>query len=176
MGMKGFLAGLGLAIAVGSAAVVHGQTGLRAATLDDVLTELQGLRADMTRLSSATVRVQVLTARLSLEEQRINDAGRELASARGRLSDTTAKLQAAQGSLKELETAVSTNSFPLERQRDVESILPSRRAEVAALQASEQTLRADVNMLAGIVADDQNRWTDFSSRLDELERSLPAGR
>src|SRR5579862_1833623 len=99
--------GLALALVIGATAIPRGQQARPTATLDDLLAEVQGLRADLARSSSAAVRVQVLTARLSLEEQRINDEGRELAAAQLRLNDTLARLQAAQTSVRELETAIS---------------------------------------------------------------------
>jgi len=59
------------AAAVAGAAVVSGQSPRGAATLDDVVTEIRALRADLKQSTRAGTEMQLLTARLSLQEQRI---------------------------------------------------------------------------------------------------------
>src|SRR5262245_26659226 len=58
--------------------VTYGQAERSSATLDDLLSEIRGLRADLGQQSSATLRTQLLVARLTLQEQRINALGGQL--------------------------------------------------------------------------------------------------
>ena len=149
-----------------------GQTQRNPATLDDVLTELQGMRADLLRSSTAGVRAQLLTARLSLEEQRLADLGRQLASEQLRLDEASAKRRELEQGLKDWEAALSTNALPPEQHRDIEASMPRRRAEVTQIATDEQELRTKVSGLSNQILSEQGLWTEFSNRLDELERSL----
>src|SRR5687767_5093891 len=49
-----------------------------AATLDDVLDELRALRTELRESSAASLRAQLLVARLQLQEERINTVWRQL--------------------------------------------------------------------------------------------------
>ena len=67
--MRTRLIACGLLIA--GAVAVSGQSQRQPATLDDLLTEIRALRADLKVSAAATTRTQMLTARLQLQEQRI---------------------------------------------------------------------------------------------------------
>jgi hypothetical protein len=82
-----------LAVFVGllsGALVGSGQAQRSPATLDDLLTEIRGLRADLSQQSSASFRTQLLVARLTLQEQRINALA-------GQLNETRRALSSKQG-------------------------------------------------------------------------------
>ena len=67
--MRTKLIALGL-VFIGAVAL-SGQTQRGAATLDDVVSEIRGLRADLKKSTAATTQVQLLTVRLQLQEQRL---------------------------------------------------------------------------------------------------------
>jgi hypothetical protein len=83
--MTGRLYGFAMLVSLGLLVAVHatGQTQRTPATMDDLLEEIQGLRGDLTRSSTSGTRAQILTARLSLQEQRINDLGRQFTTLPG---------------------------------------------------------------------------------------------
>ena len=54
----------------------------------ELLTEVRALRADVNQAAGASMRMQLLVARLSLQEQRVNTVGHQL-------TDVTAQLDAA---------------------------------------------------------------------------------
>jgi hypothetical protein len=64
----------GLAVAIGLvvfvATSVSGQAQRPSATMDDLLAEVCGLRADLTQMAGVSGRMQVSLVRLSLQEQR----------------------------------------------------------------------------------------------------------
>ena len=61
---------VGVLIAVG-VAIASGQAQRSPATLDEVVNEIRGLRADLKMSTAATTQVQLLTVRLQLQEQRL---------------------------------------------------------------------------------------------------------
>ena len=60
-----------------------------------------------------------------------------------------------------------------EQRRDAEAALPAMKREVALAAAEVQRLQNDEGMLLQDINSEQNRWTEFNQRLEELERSLP---
>ena len=48
------------------------------------------------------------------------------------------------------------------------------RKEVAQARLDEQTLHTHEQALGRILSDEQRLWMELSSRLDELDRALPA--
>ena len=130
---------------VGIAAVclttlVSGQMRNGPASLDDVVAELRGIRADLAETSSASVRSQLLVARLQLQEQRISGLMRQRADVQNQIALAR---QQAQGP-------------------------DAARMQQLILDFSNQ--EADLNHQ---IAVEQDRWSEFSDRLDTIERSLP---
>jgi len=146
------------------------------ATLDDVLAEIKGLRADLLQASSVGVRVQALTARLTLQEQRIANMSRQFVAQQTSLDEAAEKRRSADERLKSFETAVSSSALPQAQEAELRSMIPRQRDEAARLAADEQRLRSELITLSNQIVTEQGLWTTFSSRLDELERSLPASR
>ena len=56
--------------------------------------------------------------------------------------------------------------------RQLERELADVKDRLVREQRFEQELRYKVGELATTLVTEQNRWTDFNSRLDELERTL----
>ena len=121
-------------------ALVSAQFRQGPATLDDVVTELRGIRADLAETSSAGVRAQLLLARLQLQEQRIYGLMRQIAEVQSQIAGAR---QEARGPEKE-------------RMQQLILELGNREAELSHQLSMEQS-----------------RWSEFSDRLDTLERALP---
>lgn len=77
-------------VAVGAAVclttLVSGQMRTGPASLEDVVAELRGIRADLAETSSASVRSQLLVARLQLQEQRIAGLTRQRADIQNQIA------------------------------------------------------------------------------------------
>ena len=110
------------------------------ATLDEVVAELRGIRADLAETSSASVRAQLLLARLQLQEQRIYGLMRQIGDVQNQIA---AARQEARGTERE-------------RMQQIILELSNREAELSHQLSVEQA-----------------RWSEFSDRLDTLERALP---
>ena len=59
---------------------------------------------------------------------------------------------------------------------DVEAMLGQLRQEVARSSEEQQALRVREQDLRRTLNAEQNRWIEFNSRLDQLERGLPSAR
>ena len=137
-----------------------------------LLVEVRGLRAAMEQMAAAGPRVQLALGRLQLQEQRINTLVRRLEEVRTALAPARRKLQESSERMEAFEK-MARNSPVEEQRRDAEASLPHMKREVALDAAEAQRLQNDEGMLLQDINGEQNRWTEFNQRLEELERSLP---
>jgi hypothetical protein len=154
------------------AVVAAGQAQRGPVSLDDVVNEIRGLRADLKRSTVATTQVQLLTARLQLQEQRLavlsnqrNDVSARLVTATGQRADAERELQG----VEDMKTRNEELRIP---RAELERMERDTRGRFQLRRDAEQQLRAQESQLSGDIANEQNRWQDFNNRLDELERSL----
>jgi len=152
-----------------------GQASAAAAPPDTIaalLVEVRGLRAAMEQIAAAGPRVQLALGRLQLQEQRINTLVRRLEEVRSALTPARQKLQESSERLEHFEKAARDS--PIEEQRrDAEASLPHMKREAALAATEVQRLQSDEGVLLQDISSEQNRWTEFNQRLEELERSLP---
>jgi chromosome segregation ATPase len=141
--------------------VVVGQGQRQPAALDDLLNEVRGLRAELNQAAGASLRAQLLTARLSLQEGRIGALSQQLASVRQQISETQMALAPFEAQMKTFQ-----GDEPPEPLRTM----------LEQMQKRQQALRGQKNELTAVIVSEQGRWSEFNSRLDELERALPNGR
>ena len=139
---------------------------------DELLAEVRALRAEVNLAAGASIRAQVLVARLQSQEQRINVVSGQLLEVRHQLSveETNQVTQAAE--LKRLHD-VSQGSATPEEKKEAQAAAAQLDPQVVQSQREEQRLRQQESEMASQLATDQGRWIDFNSRLDELERQLP---
>jgi chromosome segregation ATPase len=150
---------LAFVLAIVVTSIVAGQQQQRAATTDDLLTELRGLRTDMNHAAENTIRTQLLTARLTLQEGRLSALALQLNNVRQQLAQSQLTLAPFAAQLKQAQESNSEILTPL-------------RNMVEQVQKRDRELRAQETELDRLVASEQNRWTDFNSRLDDIERTL----
>jgi len=136
-----------------------------------LVTEVRALRTELASMGSASVRTQLLVARVQLQEQRLVHLDRQRAEISAKLRDSESGRAIFAGQLKQL-TEPSAQMSPQQR-KDAEEAFGPMKAQLEAMQASENALRAEENNLLNAIATEQSRWTDFNSRLDQLEQSLP---
>jgi chromosome segregation ATPase len=163
-----FLAG----VVVVGAVTLAGQAQRQPATLDDVVNELRGLRADLRQTSGGSARMQLLIARLAAQEQRIGILASQRANLTPRLIEATRLRAESEAQLKRFEN-IEAKHLPAETTReDADAILENFKGAYTRFRDVERDLRAQDDQLGAQIANEQNRWLDFNSRLDELERSL----
>ncbi len=155
----------GITIIAAQTATPPGSTN---SPIDQLLAEVRGLRAEVNQAASASVRAQLLVARLQLQEQRINVLAGQLAETRRRITTLESGQTQAASQLKDLEDYSRNVNLVPEQQKDIEMM----KAQLAQTQREEQQLRMQETELSNQLTAEQGRWIDFNARLDELERQL----
>ncbi|HEX9366162.1 MAG TPA: hypothetical protein VF921_06025, partial [Vicinamibacterales bacterium] len=133
-------------------------------------------REDIQRFAGTSIRVQLLLARLQLQEQRINTLGAQVADVRSQMKANATQQSEEVDHLKQYTSLLNSApaDFTLESLRDIQNSIPRLRENLQRLQREGQKLGAQEADLASQISTEQARWVDFNARLDELERSLPA--
>jgi hypothetical protein len=166
-----WIVGLG---ALALAGVASGQAQRPDATLDELVVEVQALRAEMNQAAAASIRAQLLVGRLQMEDQRIASVVRELDAVQSELALNAQARAEAATRLRTLDEAVlgATNDVREEAVKQLNA------AKVAAQQAERrlQTLKRRENALAKELEEDQARWHDINERLENFEQSMSARR
>jgi chromosome segregation ATPase len=157
-------------------ALTAGASGQAPATAnpsyDALLAEVRGLRADLTQITATSIRAQLLVGRLQLQEQRINIVAKQLDELRTLLSTLPIGLMPMQNELKQLETESRDPSLTPERRRATDAAIAMSKARIADMQRQIAALTDKESTLTATLASEQGRWSDFNSRLDEIEREL----
>jgi len=139
---------------------------------DALLAELRALRAEVTQAASASIRTQLLVARLQLQEQRVFTVARQLVDAQDRLAAIQIRITGERARVRQLEDAASRAAG--QGQLAIQQAILEAGTQIEQQHGQELEFRARETELRKAVEDAQARWTDFSDRLDALERSLPA--
>ena len=155
------------------AGAVGAQSARPAATLDDLLAETRALRTDVRDAVTAAIRAQVLATRLSLQEQRIRTAAAQIDEARRTLAATASERSARVAHLAELQDQRRAGTLPAAQIGGLDEMLVRLKEDVERWTSDEQALRDGEQELRRTLSTEENLWRDFSSRLEELERSLP---
>ena len=74
--------------------------------------------------------------------------------------------------LKQLEDASRNPSTPADARQQAERELEAMKGPAAMMRQRSAELSAQESQLSGQLASEQSRWTDFNSRLDEIEREI----
>jgi chromosome segregation ATPase len=130
--------------------------------------KVRALRTEITERYRNTLRSQLLVARLQLQEQRIMHLDRQRAKVSSRVAATAQRRREAAATLRSMETQAGAS----DAQNPVAALLREFRAEIASLEAAERQIRGEEAQLLNAVSDEQARWSDFNTRLDDLERVL----
>jgi len=168
--MRTKLIALGLLV-VGAVAAA-GQAQRQPATLDDVLNEIRALRSELRQTTRATAQMQLLTVRLQLQEQRLAVLSNQRADVQNRLGVETRLRADAESQIQRFEEMKSRNESLGISRAELDAQEFAFRRPFAQHRDAERDLRAQESDLSAQIAAEQNRWQDFNSRLDELERSL----
>ena len=172
----GVLAALVAAVSIAAAAQSALTTPSKsdASSPEELLAEVRGLRADFRQVAKVSVQAQLLVARLQLQEQRINVVAGQLREVRQLVGIKESGQIPMKGQLKGLEDSIRSANVSVEQQREMETQSQMTKAQIAQMQKEAQELRVQETELSNQLTTEQGRWLDFNSRLDEMERLLPA--
>lgn len=166
----------GIAAGLAAAPAVLAQSPARADTGDAavaaLVSEVRALRADMAAASRNQLRAQLLLGRVQMQEQRLAYLDKQRSDAAAAVmvqQQMGSMLRSQAGNL----TANACTKMPSDdAKRDCEANVVAMRRQMTDQEAREQQLRAHENDLTDALSAEQARWSDFNSRLDELERTL----
>jgi DNA repair exonuclease SbcCD ATPase subunit len=147
-------------------------TPLQQDLLMELLAEVRGLRQSMERAATVGARIQLLVARVQLQEQRIAELSRRLIAVRDEVTTLDAQSSGIRMQLKMFEKSAGSNSVPAEERSELEQMLENFKTQVANSDKRRQDLMNEESMLLQQISADQNRWSDVNSQLDDLERTL----
>jgi hypothetical protein len=167
---RGIAIGSGLVLLV--VGVVSGQPQRSPATLDDLLREIRGLRADLTESLRGTTRSQLVMGRAQVQEQRIASLKDELLNTQLLLRIAAQDRERTDATATGVEDGIRSGNLTTERARQLEKELADVKDRLYREQRTENELRNREAELVNTLAIEQSRWSDFNSRLDELERAL----
>jgi predicted nucleic acid-binding Zn-ribbon protein len=176
MSPRRWLGLIGIAlIAVNAVAPSHAQSAAPA-TMEALLAEVRGLRAEVNQVAGTSIRTQLLVARLSLQEQRINSVAKQLTDVqtqRAAIEGPTAQFDER---FKRLEEAVRSPSAPPEQHRQLEQEFESMKLVRADMRQRLQRLVSQESTFSAQLSTEQSRWVEFNDRLDQIEREIAASK
>ncbi len=151
-------------------APVRAETG--DAAVSALVTEIRALRADLAAASRNQLRAQLLLGRLQMQEQRLAYLDKQRA-------DTAAAVMV-QGQMSSFmrfqggppDASGCANMPSPDARRDCELNVTIRKQQLAEQETREQQLRTHESDLANALSAEQARWSDFNTRLDELEQAV----
>jgi hypothetical protein len=135
--------------------------------------ELRALRNDLAQSSQRSMRAQLLLGRLQMQEQRLAYLDRQRSETAGRALEASRATAGIAAQVEQFNRGGCDTTPNAEQRRDCELLVTQFKRQLGTQQAFEQQLRAQENDLANALAQEQARWSDVNSRLDELERALP---
>lgn len=155
-------------VGVGIIALAAGPAG-QSVSSDPLLAEVKALRAELNQAAGASIRTQLLVARLTLQEQRINAVSKQLADVQMFRTGNDAGLAQMSSRQKQIEDRLR-GQMASEIRQQLEGEVAGIKGPLAQMRQRSQELSAQESALSGQLASEQSRWTDFNSRLDEIER------
>lgn len=164
-----------LVAALAAPSVAAAQTSAPPAAPDvlrELLVEVRGLRAAMERAATVGARIQLLVARVQMQEQRIAELSRRAITVREELSRIDTGIAQHNAMIRQFERSVASGRGNADEQREFEGMIEVHKQQMAITEKRRQELLSEDALLAQQIAADQGRWSDVNSQLDELERSL----
>jgi hypothetical protein len=165
-----------VALLAGGGVVLWAQTSPRPGvdvSMTLLVDEIRQLREAVERSSLITAQSQLVLGRLQLQEGRLATLGRQVTEARQRLNEA---IRAEGDTSREIERLVAATERASSHEAFDEAtpVLPGLRRRLKELQAQTMQHRADERAASEALAEEQNRWVDFNSRLEALERTVSA--
>lgn len=157
---------------VASAFIVRVPAQQQAPVQTELLAEVRLLRQAIESLAGTNARVQIAFGRLQLQEQRVESAAKRLDAARDALKDVHNRITQMSEHLKGSENALTD---PRRKPEEIEAIqgeIRGARRELERSEAERAVLAAAEADAAGILNQEQGRWSDLNRQLEELERAL----
>jgi hypothetical protein len=175
--VAGWLLVGGIAAGVAASPPLIAQAPARAESSDAavaaLVSEVRALRADMAAASRNQLRAQLLLGRVQMQEQRLAYLDKQRSDAAAAIMMQSQMTSALRGPFGARADSDGCSKLPsVDARNDCEANVTMMRRQLAEQEAREQQLKAHENELTDALSAEQARWSEFNSRLDELERTL----
>ena len=155
---------------------VHAQSPMRAdggdATVAALVTEIRALRADLAASSRNQLRAQMLLGRVQMQEQRLAYLDKQRSEAAAQAAAVAQMTSMLRNQVNGFKEGACAGLPSAEARRDCETQGAMFAKQLEEQDAREQQLRSHERDLETALSSEQARWSEFNSRLDELERTL----
>jgi TolA-binding protein len=141
------------------------------ATIQSLLKEVHELRLAMERSNQIAPRIQIVLARIQLQEERVRNATRQLQDARDRINDLQIKKTELADRIKQAE-AQQTQSADNTARKQLDYEINELKSTVERLASQEQQYRAKEADANSLLLGEQSRWNEANDALTSIERSL----
>jgi predicted nucleic acid-binding Zn-ribbon protein len=153
---------------LGAAVLVQAQAAAPADPIRELLGEVRALRMAMERSATVGVRIQLLVARVQMQEQRIAELTRRADTLRSEMRS----IDQEQASMSFQQRMMTDKDAPPEQREEMAEMLKMFAGNTERLEKRRQELLNEENLVAQQIAIDQGRWTEVNNQLDQLERML----
>jgi hypothetical protein len=133
--------------------------------------EIRALRQEIAETARASLKLQLLTARISAQEQRIIYLDRQRSEATTRRASAEQVRNGIAGQFQTFTGGELAKATP-EQRRDMEGMANMFKQQLATHDAAVAQLQTEEIDAASALAQEQGRWADLNQRLEDLERSL----
>jgi hypothetical protein len=117
--------------------------------------------------------LQLLTARIQAQEQRIIYLDRQRVEASSRRVNMEGLRNETAAQSRQF-TASELSGIPSDQRRDFELMMGEAKRRLAEQERQLQQAQVDENEVINALSQEQSRWGDLNARLDDLERTLGA--
>jgi peptidoglycan hydrolase CwlO-like protein len=163
------------AILVLAFAIASARTSAQAPANNDVnaalIRELHDLRIAIEKLASASSRVQMLSARVTQEEQRISNLTSQLIPLNNKLAESVAETTMKNATVEHLKDRIRVEPDPKQR-ASLEEQQADLTADLNRSRFMQSSVQAQVDGLHQQIVVEQSNLSDLQRRLDELDRSM----
>ena len=142
-------------------------TPARQASIDDLVSEVRALRTDIQQMADASIRAQLLVARLQVEEQRIAGIARQL-------TETEEQIRALEGVRNPFVTQMLKDLNKQPAEPGEANLFAGMKAQLEKIENGDPVLKERQATLSRQLSDEQARWVAFNGQLEELEKLLAA--
>ena len=137
-----------------------------------LVSEVRALRADLAAASRNQLRAQMLLGRVQMQEQRLAYLDKQRSDSAEYAAVQAQMTSALRSRVQDLEAGGCNKMPSSEARRECDAQRGALARQLAEQEARDEQLRAHERDLETALSSEQARWSEFNSRLDELERAL----
>lgn len=156
-------------VVLGVSLLGQANTPARQASMDDLISEVRALRAEIQLMADTSIRAQLLVARLQVQEERIAGIARQLA-------ETEEQIRALDGARNPFLTHMMKSLEQEPAEPGAAEMFAGMKAQLDKIENGDPVLKQRRADLSRVLSEEQARWAAFNTQLEELERLTAVGK